>query len=57
MNRTNKYGNTTLMVDVRNGKFQFFHFLKETHAYINIHNTKINTDLQLNPERNSVNNM
>jgi hypothetical protein len=43
------------MVDVRNGKFEVFRFLMDIHAYINIRNTKINTDFQLNTELNSVN--
>jgi ankyrin repeat protein len=35
LDKANKYGETALMVDVRNAKFDVFRFLKELHAYNN----------------------
>ena len=55
MNKANKYGDTPLMITVRNGESGFFRFLAEIVVNINKINTKNDTYFHLRPESNSVN--
>ena len=55
MNKANKYGDSQLMLALRNGKLELFRFLKKIGANINNLNTKNDTDLHLNNESNCVN--
>jgi ankyrin repeat protein len=47
INNTNKYGNTPLMIAAYSGKLEFFRYLTQIGADINIRNANNNTALHL----------